>query len=68
MKLKAFLFIPFFFTLNLYCNTIEDFKKIDDNKKASFYRKLTNEDKLNSNLIFLSRINLNTPYSFPTKN
>lgn len=52
MKLKAFLFIPFFFTFNLYCNTIEDFKKIDDNKKASFYRKLTNEDKLQHNSFF----------------
>lgn len=53
MKQKAFLFIFIFIYFNSYCNVIlEKFKKTEYDKKASFYRNLTNEDKLHNNLFF----------------
>ncbi|MFC7775376.1 tetratricopeptide repeat protein [Flavobacterium sp. GCM10027622] len=55
MKHIAFLLVSLFIYFNSYNITVVDqFKKVDYNKKASFYRSLRNEDKLQHNLFFES--------------
>lgn len=55
MKHIAFLLVSLFIYFNSYSITVVDqFKKVDYNKKAFFYRSLRNEDKLRHNLFFES--------------
>ncbi|MFC4817543.1 tetratricopeptide repeat-containing sensor histidine kinase [Flavobacterium sp. GCM10023249] len=55
MKHIAFLLVSLFIYFNSYSITVVDqFKKVDYNKKAFFYRSLRNEDKLQHNLFFES--------------